>query len=52
MNEKPEPVGVTRPHVDYEATGLASYELSDDEVVAEHPPEHVLDTLRTWMNFE
>lgn len=46
-----EPVGVTRPHVDYSALDRV-VDLEDDQVIADHPPEHVLETLRLWVNFE
>jgi hypothetical protein len=43
--------GVTRPRIDYAALDRV-IDLEDDQEVADHPPEHVLETLRDWMNLE
>ena len=66
VNEKSEPsTGVTRPHVDYAAMERVYREacagdatpqgvMIDGEYYAagEQMPDHVLETLRLWVNFE
>lgn len=51
-SEKSEPPsGVNRPHVDYAALDRV-VDVDEEPDVADHPPQHVLDTLRDWVNFE
>lgn len=65
MNDKESPVGVTRPKIDFAEMERVYIETCKSEMTpqgimvdgeyyaaGEQMPEHVLETLRLWVNFE